>query len=89
MKPTYILAAVLAFGVLAGCDEKPACTQETITQKAAELTTKIQEMAATSPEKVAALLPRLQEIATKAAAGGDDLAASCTALDELAAELAK
>jgi hypothetical protein len=90
MKLTPVLGAVMALGLLAACDDKPECTQETIAAKSTELTTKIQEMAATDPAKVAALLPKLQEIATQAAAGGEeDLEASCAALDGLMAELAK
>ena len=38
---------------------------------------------------MAELAPNAQEIATKAAAGGDDLAAACKAMDEMMAELSK
>ncbi len=89
MKRTPVLGALLALGLLAACDDKPECTQETIAQKSTELTTKIQEIGATDPAKVAALLPKLQEISTSAAADGSDLEASCAALDELMAELNK
>jgi hypothetical protein len=35
------------------------------------------------------MAPKVQELATKAAAGGDDLDATCKALDEMMAELSK
>jgi hypothetical protein len=46
-------------------------------------------MTTSAPEKVAAIAPRLQEIASQMAAGGDDLSAACKALDEMMAELEK
>jgi hypothetical protein len=58
-------------------------------QKATDLTAKIQEVAAADPAKLAELAPKVQDLATKAAAGGDDLSATCKALDEMMAELSK
>jgi outer membrane murein-binding lipoprotein Lpp len=91
MKLIPIFGAVMALGLLAACNDDAAeCTQETLTQKSEEFTAKVTELATTDPEKVAALMPRMQEILTEAqAAGEDDLAASCAALDELMAELAE
>jgi hypothetical protein len=91
MKLIPIIGAVMALGLLAACNEDVAeCTQETLTQKGEEFTAKVTEMATTDPEKVAALMPKLQEVLTEAsAAGEEDLAASCAAMDELMAELAK
>jgi outer membrane murein-binding lipoprotein Lpp len=83
------ILALAAAGLLAACTSEEACTQETATKKATDLTTKIQEIAATDPAKLAELGPKVQELATKAAAGGDDLQATCTALDEMMAELSK
>ncbi len=88
MRFASTILALVATGFLAACDEE-TCTQEVATKKATDLTTKIQELAASDPAKVAELAPRLQELATKAAAGGDDLAATCKALDEMMAELSK
>lgn len=88
MRFASTILALAATGFLAACGEED-CTQEVATKKATELTTKIQELAATDPAKVAALAPKLQELASKAAAGGDDLAASCKAMDEMMAELSK
>ena len=65
------------------------CTPELAQAKATDLTNKIAEMATTAPEKVAAIAPKLQEIASQMAAGGDDLEAACKALDEMSAELDK
>jgi outer membrane murein-binding lipoprotein Lpp len=87
MRIAPILLALTASGFLAACNEEVACTQEVATQKATDLSTKIQELAASDPAKLAELAPKVQELATKAAAGGDDLQATCTALDEMLAEL--
>lgn len=81
--------ALAATGFLAACNSEEACTQEVATRKATELTTKIQELAASDPAKLAEMAPKVQELATKAAAGGDDLSATCKALDEMMAELSK
>ena len=88
MRFASTILALAATGFLAACDEE-TCTQEIATKKATDLTTKIQEMATSDPAKVAELAPRLQELATKASAGGDDLSATCKALDEMMAELSK
>ncbi|MES2916742.1 MAG: hypothetical protein V4753_16625 [Pseudomonadota bacterium] len=84
VSPTALALAASVF--LAACTSEKACTQETATKKAADLTAKIQEIAAADPAKLAELGPKIQELATKAA-GGDDLQATCTALDEMMAEL--
>ena len=89
MRFASTILALAATGFLAACNSEEACTEEVATQKATNLTTKIQEIAASDPAKFAELAPKLQELATKAAAGGDDLAASCKALDEMMAELSK
>jgi len=87
MRAASAFMAFAATGFLAACNSEVACTQETATKKATDLTTKIQELAATDPAKLAELGPKVQELATKAAAGGDDLQATCTALDEMMAQL--
>jgi hypothetical protein len=89
MRFTSTILALAATGFLAACNSEEACTQEVATKKATDLTTKIQEIAAADPAKLAELAPKVQELATKAAAGGDDLAATCKALDEMMAELSK
>jgi hypothetical protein len=83
------LLALAATGLLAACNGEEACTQELATRKATELTTKIQELAASDPAKLTELAPKVQELATQAAAGGDDLTPTCKALDEMMAELSK
>jgi outer membrane murein-binding lipoprotein Lpp len=89
MRFATTILALAATGFLAACNDEAACTQEVATQKATDLTTKIQELAAADPAKLAEMAPKVQELATKAAAGGDDLAATCKALDEMMAELSK
>jgi outer membrane murein-binding lipoprotein Lpp len=89
MRFASTILALAATGFLAACNSEVACTQEVATQKATDLTTKIQEIAASDPAKLAEMAPKVQELAAKAAAGGDDLAATCTALDEMMAELSK
>ncbi len=89
MRFASTILALAATGFLAACNSEEACTQEVATKKATDLTTKIQEIAASDPAKLAEMAPKVQELATKAAAGGDDLAATCKALDEMMAELSK
>ncbi|MGB4909986.1 MAG: hypothetical protein WBP15_15785 [Tabrizicola sp.] len=88
MRFASTILALAATGFLAACNEE-TCTQEIATKKATDLTAKIQEVAAADPAKLAELAPKVQDLATKAAAGGDDLQATCKALDEMMAELSK
>ena len=81
--------ALLTTGFLAACTEEATCTQETATQKATDLTAKLQEVAASDPAKLAELAPKVQELATKAAASNEDLQAASKAMDEMMAELSK
>lgn len=83
------LAALVAIGFLAACNSEPTCTAEDAGKKSADLSAKLQEMAATNPAKLAELAPKVQELATKAAGSPDDLQAACKAMDELMAELSK
>lgn len=89
MRIAPTILALAATGFLAACTGEEACTQEVATKKATDLTTKMQEVAASDPAKLAELAPKVQDLATKAAAGGDDLTATCKALDEMMAELSK
>lgn len=89
MRFASTLLALAATGFLAACNSEEACTQELAVKKATDLSTKLQEVAASDPTKLADLGPKLQELSTKASAGGDDLAATCKALDEMMAELSK
>ena len=88
MRFASTILALAATGFLAACNEE-TCTQEIATKKATDLTAKIQEVAAADPANLAELAPKVQDLATKAAAGGDDLQATCKALDEMMAELSK
>ena len=89
MRIASTILALAATGFLAACTGEEACTQELATKKATDLTTEIQELATSDPAKLAEMAPKVQELATKAAAGGDDLAATCKALDDMMAELSK
>lgn len=88
MRIALNLIAIAAVGFLAACGDD-GCTNEEATKKAADLSAKLQEMAATDPAKLAELAPKVQELATKAAASGDDLQEACKAMDEMMAELSK
>ena len=51
MRFASTILALAATGFLAACTGEEACTQETATKKATDLTTKIQEVAATDPAR--------------------------------------
>lgn len=88
MRIALNLLAIAAVGFLAACGDD-GCTNEEATKKATDLAAKLQEMAATDPAKLAELAPKVQELATKASASGDDLQEACKAMDEMMAELSK
>jgi hypothetical protein len=92
MKLLPLIGALAAFGLLSACneteEESVECTQELVTQKANDVQAKIVELAQTDPAKIEAVLPRIQEISTAAAAAGEgDISGSCAALDEIMAEM--
>jgi hypothetical protein len=90
LKLAPIVAAAFAFGLLTACDDKPECTKEVIETKSAEMMKKLEEVVTKDPAKLASIGPKIQEIATKAAAAGEaDLQASCDAIDGIMAELNK
>jgi hypothetical protein len=89
MRILPLVAALSAAAFLAACNQEAACTQEEATKKATDLTTKITEIGAADPAKLAELMPKLQEFSTQAAKGGDDLSGACKAMDEMLAELSK
>jgi hypothetical protein len=89
MRIASALLALAAAGFLAACNSEETCTTELAQKKSTDLATKLQEVAAADPAKLAELAPKVQELATKAAAQGDDLQAACKAMDEMMAELSK
>ena len=91
MRILPVLAVVSAVAFVSACKEEVACTQADAEKKETELTTKITELASSDPAKLTELMPKVQELATKAQANGsaDDLNATCKALDEITAELSK
>jgi len=75
------LAAALA---LAGCkEEKAACTPEQAQAKATAMMTKMQELATSNPEKLAAVGARAQELQADLGNAANDPAKACAAVDEL------
>ncbi len=92
MRLAPVIAVLAATGFLAACNSEETCTKELADKKVAELQTKMTELTASDPAKVAAVAPKIQEIMTKAAAAAsspDDVAGACKAIDEIMAELAK
>jgi seryl-tRNA synthetase len=79
--------ALAATGFLTACNSEATCTAEEAQKKSADLATKITALGTADPAKAAELMPKMQEMATKLAAGGDDLAAACKAMDEMLAAL--
>jgi hypothetical protein len=83
------LLTLAAIGALAACTGEEVCTSELARQKAADLAARMQVVAAADPGRLVDLAPRVQELAAKASAQGDDLQAACRAMDELLAELSR
>jgi ABC-type transporter Mla subunit MlaD len=88
MRIALAILALAATGFLAACNSEEACTAEVAQKKATDLAAKITEIGAADPAKLAELTPQLQDLTAKAAAGGDDLAATCKAIDDMMATLA-
>lgn len=89
MRIATTLLALAATGFLAACNSEEACTTELAQKKAADLSAKMTEIATADPAKLAELAPKVQELAAKASAQGDDLQAACKAMDDMMAELSK
>ncbi|WP_225028418.1 hypothetical protein [Xinfangfangia pollutisoli] len=89
MRILPLLAALATVTALSACKDEVSCTEAEAQKKATELANKITEVGTADPSKMAALMPKLQELSTKAAAAPDDLAATCKAMDDLMAELSK
>jgi hypothetical protein len=89
MNMLKLIATLAVMATLAACGDKDTCTQEVATQKATDLMTTVQGLAASDPSKLAALAPKMQELQAKLAGAGDDPEAVCAAIDEIQAELDK
>jgi hypothetical protein len=87
MRIASALLTLAVTGLLVACTSEETCTPEQAQQKVAELTAKITEVGTSDPAKLAELTPQLQDLTTKAAAGGNDLAATCKAIDDMMATL--
>lgn len=86
-----MILRTLAFaaGSLAAASMASAeCTQVTLQEKAMEITTKAQALAAADPAKMQDVMTKLQEAGAKVAtANPTDLQSVCDAYDELLASL--
>ena len=89
MRIALNLAVITAVGLLAACNSEPSCSAEDAQKKVMDLSAKVTEIGTADPAKLAELSPKLTELSTKAAAAGDDLDATCKAIDEMMAELSK
>jgi hypothetical protein len=89
MRFASTMLALAATGFLAACTSEEVCTTELAQKKATDLLTRMQEIAATDAARLVELAPKVQELATRASAQGDDLQAACKAMDEMMAELSK
>lgn len=87
MKKFVVAAAFIATLSPVAAFAGEECTAETMQAKAMEVSTKLQEMAATDPQKVAEITPKIQEAATRFQ-DGSNLEEACAFYDELLAEMA-
>lgn len=84
MQSKFALFALVSLLGLAACnEEKPSCTAEEAQAKATEMMTKLQGLATTNPEKLAAVGAKAQELQADLAAAQNDPAKACAAVDEL------
>jgi ABC-type Fe3+-hydroxamate transport system substrate-binding protein len=92
MRISSAILALAAAGFLTACNSEEECTEELATKKLTELQTKMTELAASDPAKMAALGPKVTEIMTKAAgeaSSPDDVSGACKAIDDIMVELNK
>ena len=80
MKTTYLLAVAFAMAATPAL----ACTAEEATAKATELSTKLQELAASDPQKAGELAQKLTEGQTQVAT---NLEGACEYYDNILAEI--
>jgi uncharacterized lipoprotein len=93
MRIAPVILTLAAAFFLAACNSEETCTSEDAIRKSADLSAKLQEMAATDPARLAELGPKVQDLATKAAGSAagsvEDLQATCKAMDDMMTELTK
>ncbi|KJZ19581.1 hypothetical protein [Loktanella sp. S4079] len=85
MKNSLKLSAIIAFASMA-TTAAAECTEALVQEKTTEISTGVQALAATDPEKMMEITTALQTAMTEAAAA-EDMEAVCTSLDEILAEL--
>lgn len=84
MRMKFAAVALMGSLALMGCkEEKKACTPEEAQAKVTEMMTKMQELATTNPEKLAAVGAKAQELQTQLQDAANDPAKACEAVDEL------
>ncbi len=89
MRISSALMALAATAFLSACNSEEVCTEEQLKQKFIELNAKMGDIAATDPARLAEIASKMEEFVTKAQAQGDDLQATCKAMDEMIVELNK
>lgn len=78
-----LIALLAVLGLTACKDDEPSCTAEEAQKKAMEMTTRLQELATTQPEKLADVAAKAQELQADLAGAENDPAKACAAVDEL------
>ncbi|WP_151719216.1 hypothetical protein [Gemmobacter serpentinus] len=88
MRKFTLVAAALAMTALAACkDETATCTPEQAQAKLTEFMTLAQTAAASNPQKLTELTPKLTEVQQQLTANPNDTVAACKALDDMIAAL--
>ncbi|MFQ1700173.1 hypothetical protein ACJ5NV_06220 [Loktanella agnita] len=85
MNNTLKLSVIIAIGVFA-TTASAECTESDIQAKTTEISTGMQSLAASDPEKMMEVSNELQAAMT-AAAEADDVEAVCTSLDDILADM--
>ena len=85
MNNVLTISAAIALTVFASA-AAAECTDETIQAKTMEISTGMQALAASNPEKMMEITTALQTAMTEAAAA-EDIEAVCASLDEILADM--
>ena len=84
MYSKFAMVALAAVMSLSACKEdKVACTPEEAQKKTTEMVAKMQELATTNPEKLAAVAAKAAELQADLSGAATDPAKACDAVDAL------
>jgi hypothetical protein len=86
MKKLLLVAAIVGTVAGSACSKAPDCTAETLTRKAQEMTTALQEAVNKDPSKAPELSAKVGEITSKYQ-GATTSKEACRAYDELIAAI--